>query len=213
MAGYENREAKYNDNLGQIIGRFAMAIVEADSLAKNAHSERILAIIGQPNVDFRAKTSLIGMEQGLETCMNVPPIALTDSRPISIQDAELELDMTVSAHQEEESKLDSKMSGTGSAKVGYGPFSIGLKIQADVSVGKSSKRSSDYRSHTHAKLVMGQGDIPEGLALLLEGVNKTIDDGLKLNRMIMASKLGQLSTEVPDEIPPAPEPEEPAPAE
>ena len=202
MAEYENREAKYNDNLGQIVGKFAMSMVEADSMAKDAHAKRILAVIGQDNVDFRTKTSLIGMDEGLETCMSIPPIAITDSAPIIIERAELELDMTVSAHQESESRLDSKTSAGGSGKVGWGPFSIRMKIQADVSVGKTSKRSSDYRSHTSAKLTMIQGAVPEGLALLLDSVNKTVDTGLKLNQMIMAQKLAKLGEIVPDDVPP-----------
>ena len=208
MAEYANREAKYNDNLGQIVGRFVVAIVEADSEAKDAHAKRVLELVAQPNVEFRAKTTLIGMEEGLETCMSVPPIAITDAAPIVVERAELELDMTVSAHQESESHVDSKTSMGGSGKVGWGPFSLSVKVQADVSAGKSSKRASDYRSHTNAKLTMVQGTMPEGLALLLESVNKTIDSGNKLNSMIMAQKLAQLSAAPPAEIPPAAAPEE-----
>ena len=188
MAEYEERERNYNDNLGQVVGRYATAIVEADSEAKDAHARRVLALAKAPNAEFSAKTSLIGFEEALETKISVPAMAVTDVRPIVVEEATLELDMTVSASQESESRLDSKTSASGSAKVGWGPFSVSMKMSADVSVGKTNKRKSDYRSHTNAKLTMRQGEVPEGLSLIMDSLNQTTAKGLQINQELIGRK-------------------------
>ena len=78
MAEYKDREQSYNNGLGKVIGSFAMSCVNADNLAKDAFVQRQIELMGQeePNCDFLAKTTLVGMEQALETRVSVPKIIL-----------------------------------------------------------------------------------------------------------------------------------------
>ena len=203
---FRAREAAYNDNLGQVVGRFATGIVEADSAAKDAHCRRVLNLIDKPNAEFSTESGLIGMEQKLETKMSVPAVVVTDMRPIAIEEATLEMDMTVSASNEKVDKLDSQSSGEGSGKIGWGPFSIGIKVKADVSVGKSHKRNSDYRSHTNAKLTMRQAPIPEGLALIIDAMNKNVAVAAQINGQIAEDQAGHITSDV-EGVEALPEPE------
>lgn len=193
MAEYENRERDYNDNLGQVVGRFCTAIVEADSEAKNAHVKRVIALVKQPNVELVAETSIIGVKDPLQTRVSVPVLAVTDVKPIQISNATLTLDMSVSASTSDTTNVASKTSVKADGKVGWGPFSLGVSIQADVSVAKESKRESDYRSTTHAEVIMEQGETPEGLMLIIDSLNQTTSKALEINQAIIQSKYGAVA--------------------
>lgn len=193
MAEYENRERDYNDNLGQVVGRFCTAIVEADSAAKDAHTKRVLELLKQPNAEFVASTSLIGVKQPLQTRVSVPALAIVQANPIQIDNATLTLDMSVSASTSDTSSIASKTSVKASGKVGWGPFSLGVSVQADVSTSKESKRASDYRSTTHAEVVMNQGATPEGLCLIIDSLNKNTTKALEINQAIIQSKAGDVA--------------------
>ena len=91
MAEYENRERDYNNGLGKIVGSFAMGCVMADNMAKDAYIRRQIAMMAEdpPNVEFLARTNLIGIEQPLETRVSVPKIILAPSTPLMIENAHL----------------------------------------------------------------------------------------------------------------------------
>ena len=190
---YAAREAQYNDNLGPTIGKFCVACVEADSMAKDTATKRVLDLLGQDNVDIKAEVSLIGKEDALTTRINAPPIVLTKTNPLLIDRAEIEMDMTVSATTESETEVKSETKVETGVSAGWGPVKVGVKASAGLSVGHKGRRSSDYRSHVNAKVAMVQGEDPEGLSLLLDAVNKTVDTGLRINEALIgeeAKKLG-----------------------
>ena len=201
MSEYENRERNYNDNLGQVVGRFCTAIVEADAEAKDAHTKRVLQLVDKPNAQFLAESNLIGIEEKLQTKVSVPVISIVQSNPIEIESAKLTLDMNVSAATTDTLNVGSESKVEGSGKIGWGPFSIGVKITADVSVAKETKRQSDYRSTTHAEVTMVQGKIPEGLSLIIDSLNKTTTKALEINQALIQSRsqgLAQAAIEAPD---------------
>ena len=190
---FEQREKDYNDNIGSVVGKFAVAIVEADSMAKDSHAARVINLSQKDNAEFKTETKLIGMEDSLETRMSIPLMSITDLRPVQVERAELEMDMTVSASNESTTDIQSKTGMEAGASAGWGPFSASVKITADVSVGKTDKRTSDYRSHTNAKLIMTQGDTPEGLALILDAMNQTVATRLEINKSLAQRKAGEIS--------------------
>lgn len=197
------RESAYNDNLGQTVGRFCTAIVEADSAAKDAYVLRMLELLKQPNADFEASTTIIGQKQPLTTDISVPVIAIAQANPIAINHVQLDMDMTVSASQTDTTNEALKAEGSGSAKVGVGPFSVGIQVSASMSVSKESKRQSDYRSHTHATVQMEQAAPPEGLSLIVDALNKNVAYGLEINEAIVKAALpGIAATAATKEIPP-----------
>ena len=209
MTEYEGRERNYNNGLGKVIGSFAMGCVQADNAAKDAYVARQIALMGQepPNVDFLAKTNLIGIEQALETRVSVPKIILAPSTPLMIEKAFLPMDMTVSAHTEDNLSVQSDTEVEGSVKAGWGPISGELRIKAAVSVAKESKRSSDYTSTTHAEVTMVQGPAPEGLMKIIDSLNATTARALELNSILIEDQAEKLRIETeaaePEELPAA----------
>ena len=185
MAEYAEREQGFNKSLGGVVAGFAAAIVDADSRAKDAHVDRIAKVLDAENVQFKASVSLIGREEKLETTIDVPRIAVTKVNPIEIDNAELKMSMSVSASQESESNIASKTSVGGSGKVGWGPVSFGVKFNAEVSVSKTEKRKSDYRSTTDASMTMRQGEAPEGLSVIIDTISETVRAGLEINKGLM----------------------------
>ena len=182
---FAQREQEFNKTLGGTVAGFAAAIVDADSRAKDAHVDRVAKVLDAPNVQFQSSVSLIGREERLSTTMDVPRIAVTKVNPIEIESADLAMSMSVSASQESSSDLASKTSVGGSGKIGWGPVSFGVKFNAEVSVAKSEKRSSDYRATTDAKMRMVQGTAPEGLSVIVDAISETVRTGLEINKGLM----------------------------
>ena len=83
MAEYEHRETAYNNGLARVVGSYALGIVEADNAAKDAYIARIQALLDhpQPNVEFLASTSLIGLDQALLTRQTHPCLLYTSPSP------------------------------------------------------------------------------------------------------------------------------------
>ena len=197
MAEYEHREANYNNGLGKIIRSYAMACIDADNAAKDAFVDRQIRLMSQeePNAEFKARVSLIGLEQSLETRISVPKMILAPPRPLVIKRSILTLDMTVSAHSEDNLAVQSDTEVEGEAQVGFGVFSGSMRIKAAVSVAKETKRSSDYTSTTHAELIMEQGEPPEGLMKIIDAPNLTTVRALELNADLVEIQAQKLIAE------------------
>ena len=195
MAEYENRERSYNNGLGKVIGSFALSCVDADNRSKDAYVARQIELMGQeePNVEFLARTTLVGMEQSLETIVSVPKIILAPSTPIMIEKAFISMDMTVSASSEDNLAVGADIEAEGEAKLG--PLPVSLRVKANVSVDKSSKRASDYTSTTHAELTMVQGPAPEGLMKIIDSLNMTTVRALELNSILIEDQAEKLRVE------------------
>ena len=201
-----DREAAFNKSIGGTMASFAMAAVIADSAAKDANIVRILELLERPNIDMSATTSLVGLDNNLETRINVPVVAISPINPLVVDNAHIVMDMTVSAHQSESLnvKSDTKVSAT--ASFGVGLFKISGTLTANVSVAKEQKRSSDYSATTHAELTLKQGDIPEGLAKIIDSLNGTVQKGLQLNEQLISKQADKLSDEMDkSDLPPLPE--------
>ena len=194
MAEYENRERNYNNGLAQIVQSFAMGCVIADNAAKDAFVDRQIELMAQeePNAEFKARTTLIGLDEALETKVSVPKMILAPPKPLVIDRAFLSLDMTVSAHSEESLAIQSDTEVEGSASVGFGVFKGSMRVKAAVSVASDKKRSSDYTSTTHADITMVQGEAPEGLMKIIDSLNQTTVRALELNADLIENQYLQL---------------------
>ena len=119
MAEYENRERSYNNGLGKVIGSFALSCVNADNRAKDAYVVRQIELMNQeiPNAESIAKTTLVGMDQGLETVVSVPKITLAPSEAFMIEKAFISMDMTVSASSEDNLAVGADIEAEGEAKL------------------------------------------------------------------------------------------------
>ena len=211
-----DREAAFNKSIGGTMANFAMAAVIADSAAKDANIVRILELLERPNIDMSATTSLVGLDSNLETRINVPVVAISPINPLIVDNAHIVMDMSVSAHQSDNLNVKSDTTVSATASFGVGLFKISGTLTANVSVAKEQKRSSDYSATTHAELTLKQGDVPEGLAKIIDSMNSTVQKGLQLNEQLISKQAEKLAGEVDgDTLQPLPvnKPDAPAGAE
>lgn len=197
---FAGREAAYAQTLGDMIGAFTTHIVEADIASKDAQAERILKLLNQDNVDFTSSANLVGLNEKLESKLSVPPVVMTDLTGVIIEDAELEMSMTVSAHNSDSTKIGVDAGMEASAGGGFAGFTASLKIHCDVSVEKEKKRESDYSATTNCKLRMCQGKVPEGVNKICDSVVGTVNTALKLNERLIVARANQAITELDGQI-------------
>ena len=200
MSEYENREAKFNAGLGQVIGGFATSAVHADTLAKLAYIERTEMLLEKENINFTTETTLVNLDTPLQTRISVPPLTLLDNKPLQIDEAAIDLSMTVHASTDETFNINSTTQTNGS--LNYGLFGQGasVKLSAKLSVDKSHKRHSDYTATTTARLVMRQGMPSEGMSKLLDALVRQTEKALSLNEIILdkqADKLAKDTSSLP----------------
>lgn len=201
---FPERERNFNDSLGRVIGRFCISCVEADSAAKDKYIERIAELSKMENLTSEAEVSIVGMKEKLTASMNYPVLTVAPTRPFEIEKALISMDMTTSSTESDSSSVASKSAGKGTAKIGWGPLSVGISVSASVSTSKEHKRSSDYRATTHAEVTMVQGEVPEGVALIVEAMNGVMATGLEINKMLINKQAAKMAEEAGGAAAPAP---------
>lgn len=183
---FERREQGYSNTLGDLLGAFTSHIVEADSQSKNAAMERITTLLRGRNIEFSAKTQLIGLEQELTTRVSVPRITIGPINPIIIDTATIHTSMSVTASQESATAVNATAGVETGASFGIPGLGGGsVKINAQTSVDSSKKRKDDYTSTCDVEVIMKQGDPPEGLMKIIDALNETTAKGLELNGRII----------------------------
>ena len=193
MATAARVEKRHIRRLGSMLGEFAKAVVEADSMAKDASIARYIELLERGNVDFRTNTSLIGMEQDLETGISVPTIAVAPIEPIVVEEAEIKTCMTVNAHQESSSEI--KSTTKGHASTGFGMHKAGLS--AMVSTDHNKKRSTDQSNTTEVRMRFVQGVAPIGLARIVDALSgPVLMKSLEINERLITKQAEALTEEV-----------------
>ena len=201
MNDFEGREQNFSANMGHTLGAFCRHVVEADNNAKDAFIQRVMKLIELPNIDIKTESSLIGLDEKLQTHLSVPPVIIAPVNPIEIQEATLDMSMEVSAHQEETTSVASETEVSGSAKIGLGMIgSIRVSVKANVSVSNERKRTSDYRATTDVHVAFKQGETPEGVSRLLDSINSTVSKSLEINEKLVDAKSRKLIGAVDEAI-------------
>ena len=176
----------FNASLGEILGKTAVDLCSADAQARQANSNMIIAMMTtedgkpRPPVDFISQVYMGNGKPPLETKVEVPLVSIVNTDSFLPDTATVTLDMTVSASSEDDAQAQASGGGSGEASVGYGPFKASVKVQASFSSSEQHKRSSDYRSTTHAELCMKRQPPPEGLSRIMDSMMRTVDVGLKI---------------------------------
>ena len=185
----------FNANLGQTVGQFAVALVEADAKAQQARVNVIQAMLvtedgkPRPPIDFTAQVNGSDGMQLLKTDISVPVIAIAEQSAFMPEEATLVMDMSVASHAEDTTSLSAEAEGSGSVGVGFGPFQANVEISAKMSVSKDKKRSSDYTSTTHAELKMSRIPPPEGLAVVIDAINRTVTAGIEIQEAVTRDQI------------------------
>ena len=217
MAEYEGREQAYGKTAkGQIAGILEAAITGAHHL-EDIYAQRIEEIISKPNLEINTLMSLLGIKPGLRYSASLPSIIRARLKGLFMEEVELDGHMDVSASTSDETRLKSDTSTDVSAKVGWGPVSVGVKIHAQVGVENERKRTSDYSAGIKWRILCKTDEPPEALMKIVDSMVRMQDMVTDMNMTIVQAEAEVLrqkafdaaGVDTPDDTSsPEPEPEE-----
>ena len=194
--GFEKKEADWNSALGQKLGDAAVAIVEADSLAKDKMIERTTKLLEMDNAEMRTEITIVGMDAKMESGVSVPPITIVNNQPLVVDDATIKTSLEVREHAGNTTKTKVENETTAGANFGF--FGQGGSVNTTVRGGVTNerKRTSDYTSTMDVEIHMKQGDVPEGLAIIMDGMMECVKIGQTINQELITRQAQSLAQEV-----------------
>ena len=207
---FRGREQAYTDTMGSLIASFGRNVVQAHHEIQVANAEYIQTLAAMENIRWAVEIGILTMDQGLTLMANIPIFTVVDSDPFVFTEASLDLEMRVSAHREDSASLKSHVATETSFKVGgiAKIFGMGgsIKIKADTTYQKDSRRASDYSSSVKAHIKMERVDPPEGVQLIRDTTNEVVRAAMKVNQSIVERQAERLTAEseaaeVPESLP------------
>lgn len=100
--------------------------------------------------------------------MRVPILAVVPIPNLQVDSVDITFDMEVKSSTSEKSSEDKNATLDATAKVGWGPFSVEVKIHGSVSTHKENTRTSDNSAKYHVEVHATNHGTPEGLARVLD---------------------------------------------
>ena len=210
MAEYQQREQQYPETMGALIASFGRNVVQAHHEIQVTNAEYIQTLAAMENIRWAVEIGILTMDQGLTLMANIPIFTVVDSDPFVFTEASLDMEMRVSAHQEKNTSLKSNVATEASFKVGgiAAIFGAGgsIKVKADTTYSKETRRSSDYSSSVKAHIKMERVDPPEGVQLIRDTTNEVVRTAMKINQSIIERQAERLmaesqAAEVPESLP------------
>ena len=179
----------FNASLGQVLGQAVTGLIEADAKGQQTRIRVLQAIVQddkgnpRPPLDFVTQVNGKSGKEITQTTISAPLLALVENSQFALDEAYIELDMEVASHAEDNFSLGAQIGAEGEAGLGIGPFQANVKISANMSVDKSSKRASDYTSKTHAWVKMKRIPAPETLCKIVDSITETVNAGIDIQRV------------------------------
>lgn len=191
MAEYEDREHQFDASLGNVMGSWMLDIAKADLTRQQGWLEAVEAL-STPDKDGKIPT--ITLASGITGSDGKPVSGADITFPVVLAmigeqfagtEADLSMNMNVSASTLDETKGQESGSATGEAKFGIAGLSATVKVSASFSASEDHKRQSDYRATTAANLKMGRVPTPEPIQRVLEAFLKTVDVECQIAKAII----------------------------
>lgn len=203
---FRGREQAYPDTMGALIASFGRNVVQSHHEVQIANAEYIQTLAAMENIRWAVEIGILTMQQGLTLMANIPIFTVVDSDPFVFTEASLDMEMRVSAHREDNTSLKSNVATEASFKVGgiAKIFGMGgsIKVKADTTYQKDTRRSSDYTSTVKAHIKMERVEPPEGVQLIRDTTNEVVRTAMKINQAIIERQAEQLTTEAQEtEVP------------
>ena len=179
------KEQAWVSSLGERVGNAAVAIVEADSLAKDHQVRRVMELVDRGNIDFRSNTGLVGMEQQLETGISVPLVSVVrqDAMVVDKATIDLSLEVTESANDTVTGKVSSETQASASYNSLVVKGSVKQTVRASVEATRA--RKSDYTSKMAVHVSMSQAEPAEGMAVVLDALISPIKAAAEINAQLV----------------------------
>ncbi|MFD2232854.1 DUF2589 domain-containing protein [Phaeospirillum tilakii] len=106
--------------------------------------------------------------------LEVPLLALVKIPSLAINKVDITFDMEVKNAQASSEGSTSQAALDAQAKVGWGPFSVSVKITGSVSSHKENTRSTDQTAKYHVEVHAVDDGMPEGLARVLDLIAQSV---------------------------------------
>ena len=106
--------------------------------------------------------------------INVPLLAIVNIPSLKIQSVDIVFDMEVKTSDTSKSSSSKEAKLAIEAKGGWGPFSVKASLSGSVASHKENTRSTDKSAKYHVEVKAIDTGMPEGLARVLDIMNKTI---------------------------------------
>ncbi|GHN02281.1 hypothetical protein WSM22_37700 [Cytophagales bacterium WSM2-2] len=100
--------------------------------------------------------------------IKAPMLAIVPIPNLQIDNVDISFDMEVKSSTSEKSSEDKQASLDATAKIGWGPFSVEVKIHGSVASHKENTRSSDNSAKYHVEIHATNHGMPEGLARVMD---------------------------------------------
>lgn len=167
-------------DMGALIGGPLKAACEAQVMLAKATSDFISNVCMKKENDGsltaqtvafsfkKTNTNAEGKDVLEDVALNVPLLAVVKVPALCIDAVDVTFDMEVKSS--ETSKESSDKSGEFDATTGLkiGPFHMDVHVKGAVSSHKESTRASDNSAKYHVEVHASQGELPEGLARVLD---------------------------------------------
>ena len=144
--GFRQREAGYADTMGALIASFGRNVVQSHHEVQIANAEYIQTLAAMDNIRWAVEVGILTMNQALTLMANIPIFSVVDSDPFVFTEATLDLEMRVSAHQEDNTSLKSNVATEASFKVGgiAKIFGMGGRYQSQSGYDLSEREASVF---------------------------------------------------------------------
>lgn len=119
------------------------------------------------------KEAIVKIEEE-EVEIEVPLLAIVNIPNLSIVGMDVIFDMEVNSSFETKTTEAAEAEASGSAKIGWGPFSAKVSIRGKVSSHKESTRKSDNSAKYHVEVHAEDRGMPEGLARVLDILHASV---------------------------------------
>lgn len=195
------REASYAGRMGEQLGAFTIAAIDAYNLAADAAVERTIQKLGMPNVVAQGAVGEVsGRKLGFG--IEMPAITMFNNRFLAPTAGKIVLNMSVSETNASKSNTSASAGMDAEVSAGWGPVKVRAKMNAQVSHGAEKSRSTDYSAKVQAELAMELMPEPEGVSLIVDAMNRIVKAAADAQA---AKAVEAISTEseTSDALPPA----------
>ena len=190
----EAREKAYPNQVGQLLGQFGSAYVEQANIALDKAQTRVIDLLGRPNVKTAARVSLLDGTD-LTIGLSQPAFTTTNLRPRGPQEGTIKGNLRVREVNKAKSndKVGEKWNINGG--IGTALWHVDTSLDVDHSHSEDRSRETDYSSYVEWEMKYGEYEVPEGVAIIQEGMNLLVREGMKINLALAQRKIDALNSD------------------
>lgn len=106
--------------------------------------------------------------------LSVPFLSIVNTPSLLIRSVDVIFDMEVKNSETHKDESSAEASLDATAKVGWGPFSVEVKIHGAISSHQENTRSTDRSAKYHVQVIARDDGMPEGLSRVFDILQKAI---------------------------------------